>query len=80
MSGMIMGVIEGAKNHIPIIYSPMTINPPELLNYVKYLNKIQKLFDPDSDMDSITGSVFGMLRAIDDIDDLEKAGDEETVA
>ncbi|MBN1288679.1 MAG: hypothetical protein JXA49_03475, partial [Actinobacteria bacterium] len=79
MSGMIMGVIQGVKNHIPIIYSPMTVEPPKLLNYMTYIGKIQQLIDPYGIMDALVGGMMGMMKDLDDIDELEKMGEAEPV-
>ncbi|MBN1289279.1 MAG: hypothetical protein JXA49_06565, partial [Actinobacteria bacterium] len=75
ISGMIDGVIQGVKHHIPILYSPMATDPADLLAYAKYLGKIQKMIDPSGVMDSMMGGMMGMMRDLDDIEELEAIGE-----
>ncbi|MBN2168970.1 MAG: hypothetical protein JW738_06980, partial [Actinobacteria bacterium] len=80
MSGMIVGIAEGVRKHIPILYSPMTVDPPKLLNYVSYLGKVQRLLDPHKITDSMFGGAFGMMASLDEIDELKTLGEEKPEA
>ncbi|MBN1288112.1 MAG: FAD-binding oxidoreductase [Actinobacteria bacterium] len=79
ISGALVGVIEGLRKHVPIAYSPMTVEGRELLNYIKYLGKIQGLIDPHKAMDALQASAFGMIRDLDDLDELEISGEPEAI-
>ncbi|MBN1289298.1 MAG: FAD-binding oxidoreductase [Actinobacteria bacterium] len=75
LSGFVIGVMEGVKNRIPILYSPMPTNGRELLDYTKYIGKVQMLIDPSGTMDSMMGSLMTIMKDLDDIDELQALGE-----
>ncbi|MBN2167770.1 MAG: hypothetical protein JW738_00880, partial [Actinobacteria bacterium] len=78
MSGMIKGVMEGIKHHVPILYSPQPLGE-DLAVYSALIAKVAQLLDPDGVMDGmgISSMTMGMGsggggKSIDDIDELEE--------
>lgn len=80
LTGMAVGVMEGVRKHIPILYSPMTVKSDELLTYASYLGKIQRLIDSNGTMDSWMGGIMSTIRGLDEIEELRTIGERKRSA